>query len=83
MSIEGAGAWRQFASVTWVYLSPTTFVVLLMSIVNFSSVGRSLFRGLEQYVGGEWYGVVITISSVAISFFILYAMYRKKIWLRV
>ena len=34
MELEGAGPWTQFWNVTWIYLSPTTFVVLLMSIVN-------------------------------------------------
>ena len=32
-SLEGAGRWRQFRSITLVYLSPTIFMVLLMSIL--------------------------------------------------
>ena len=32
MALEGAGVFRQFANVTWVYLAPTSFVVLLMRV---------------------------------------------------
>jgi len=33
-AIEGAGKWRQFRSVTIIYLTPTLFMVFLMSIVQ-------------------------------------------------
>jgi len=32
-ALEGAGWWRQFRSITMIYLSPTIFMVLLMSIL--------------------------------------------------
>ena len=32
-ALEGAGRWRQFRSITMVYLAPTIFTVLLMSIL--------------------------------------------------
>ena len=37
--------------------------------------------GLEQYMG-DWYNVLITLSQVGIIYLILYAMYRKKIFLK-
>ncbi len=55
MSIEGAGAWRQFASVTWVYLSPTTFVVLLMSIVNSFKVFKEIYMLYGTYPSQDIY----------------------------
>ncbi len=49
MALEGAGAWRQFLSVTWVYLSPTTFVVLLMSVVNSFKVFKEIYMLYGPY----------------------------------
>lgn len=43
MELEGAGGWQQFHMVTWVYLKPTTFVVLLMSIVNSFKVFKEAY----------------------------------------
>lgn len=43
MDMEGAGAWKQFCNVTWIYLSPTTFVVLLMSLVNSFKVFKEVY----------------------------------------
>ncbi len=51
MALEGAGAWRQFAGVTWVYLSPTTFVVLLMSVVNSFKVFKEIYMLYGPYPG--------------------------------
>ncbi len=60
--------------------SITAYVV--SHVVSFSSVSRSLFHGLEQYVG-EYYGFVIQLSNVSILFLILYLMYKNRIFLRV
>jgi predicted acyltransferase len=65
-----------------VYGMNSIMAYMLAQTINFSSVGRSLFHGLEQYLG-EWYGVLIALSNVAIAFAILGWMYRKKIYLRV
>ena len=60
--------------------SITAYVV--SHVVRFSSISRSLFFGLEQYVG-DYYGFIIQLSNVAILFVILYIMYRNRIFLRV
>ena len=60
--------------------SITAYVV--SHVVSFSSISRSLFHGLEQYVG-DYYGFVIQFSNVSILFLILYLMYRNRIFLRV
>ena len=51
-------------------------------ISSFNSISRSLFHGMEQYLG-EWYPALISLSNAAILFAILYIMYRKRIFLRV
>ena len=51
-------------------------------IISFSSISRSLFHGLEQYIG-DYYAVLIHLSNATILFLILLFMYKKKIFLRV
>ncbi|RRJ67914.1 sugar ABC transporter permease [Paenibacillus oralis] len=41
--IDGAGRWRQWRSITLVYLMPTSFFVLVMSIVNSFKVFRETY----------------------------------------
>ena len=60
--------------------SITAYVV--SHVISFRSVSKSLFFGLEQYVG-DYYDFIIQLSNVAILFIILYVMYRRKIFLRV
>lgn len=55
MAIEGAGGWQQFWRVTWVYLMPTTFVVLLLSIVNSFKVFKEIYMLYGAYPGESVY----------------------------
>ena len=60
--------------------SITAYVV--SHVISFKSVSRSLFFGLEQYVG-DYYDFLIRFSNIAILFLILYILYRNRIFLRV
>ena len=60
--------------------SITAYVV--SHVISFRSISKSLFFGLEQYVG-DYYGFLIQLSNCAILFLILYIMYRNRIFLRV
>ena len=60
--------------------SITAYVV--SHVISFRSISKSLFFGLEQYVG-DYYDFIIQLSNVAILFLILYILYRNKIFLRV
>lgn len=55
MALEGAGTWKQFWNVTWIYLSPTTFVVLLMSIVNNFKVFKEVYMLYGAYPDPDIY----------------------------
>ena len=55
MALEGAGIWRQFWNVTWIYLSPTTFVVMLMSIVNNFKVFKEVYMLYGAYPSADIY----------------------------
>lgn len=60
--------------------SITAYVV--SHVISFKSISKSLFFGLEQYVG-DYYSFIIQLSNVAILFLILYIMYKNRIFLRV
>lgn len=60
--------------------SITAYVV--SHVISFKSISRSLFFGLEQYIG-DYYDVLIRFSNIAILFIILWLMYRNRIFLRV
>lgn len=54
-SLEGGSKWQQFRGVTWIYLSPTTFVVLLMSIANSFKVYKEVYLLYGAYPTSEIY----------------------------
>lgn len=53
--LEGANGWQQFRHITWIYLSPTTFVVLLMSIVNSFKVFKEVYMLYGPYPDPDIY----------------------------
>lgn len=55
---------------------------VLGEAVNFRSIVRSLLYGLEPYTG-DYYNVIITFGNYCIVFFILWWMYRCKIFIKV
>lgn len=48
-SVEGAGAFWKFRKVTLTYLTPTTFLVLIMSFVNSFKVFKEIYIITGQY----------------------------------
>lgn len=48
-SVEGAGAFWKFRKITIVYLSPTSFLVLIMSFVNSFKVFKEIYIMTGQY----------------------------------
>jgi predicted acyltransferase len=69
-------------TVLKVYGMNSITAYVLSHVISFRSISKSLFFGLEQYVG-DYYQVIIQVSNVAILFLILYILYKKKIFLRV
>jgi predicted acyltransferase len=55
---------------------------MLFMIVNFTSVSRSLFFGLEQY-SGPYYPTLISLSNASLILIILWILNRQKIYLKV
>ena len=65
-----------------VYGMNSIVAYMLATCVNFSSVSRSLFYGLQQYVG-DFYPALIAISNAIIIYLILWIMYRQKVFLKI
>ncbi len=47
--IDGAGSWKRFVNITLVYLTPTTFFVFIMSIINSFKVFRETYLIAGEY----------------------------------
>lgn len=50
--IDGAGSWKQFRSITLPAISPTTFFLLLMGLIN----GMQTFDIAKMFAGDSWTG---------------------------
>ena len=74
--------WRKHCEWLKVYGMNSIVAYMLTMCVGFSCIGRSLFHGLEQYIGA-YYPVLIALSNSAIVYFILWCLYKKKIFLKV
>lgn len=61
-------------------MNPIT-AYLLGEVVSFRSIVSSLTYGLQQYLGDYW-SAWLTFGNFLILFFILYAMYRSRVFLR-
>ncbi|MGI6189654.1 MAG: carbohydrate ABC transporter permease [Caldicoprobacteraceae bacterium] len=82
--LEGAGSWKIFRHVTFVFLAPTTFLVLLMSIINsfksfreiyllFGSHPNSRIYMLQHYMNSQFHSLDLsrlTTASYILSFVI-------------
>ena len=69
-------------TVLKVYGMNSITAYVISHVISFKSISKSLFFGLEQYVG-DYYDFILQLSNTTILFLILYIMYRKKIFLRV
>lgn len=74
--------WYKYTSWLKVYGMNSIVAYMLTMCVDFSCIGHSLFHGLEPYMGA-YYQVLITLSNVAIVYFILWCLYKKQLFLRV
>ena len=84
--LEGGTNFQQFKNITWVYLSPTTFVVLLMSIVNSFKVFKEIYLlygayptkdiyMLQHYMNNQFQSLNIQkLSSAAYIMFLVISM---------
>ena len=74
--------WRKHTEWLKVYGMNSIVAYMLATCINFSSVSRSLFYGLQQYVG-DFYPALIAFSNAAIIYLILWVMYRQKVFLKI
>lgn len=53
-----------------------------VGVFDFTCVTHSLFFGIEQYIGTEWYHLLLVFSDIVIVYGILYWMYRHRVFLK-
>lgn len=80
--------WIDYKGHTWglnwlkIYGMNSITAYLLGEVVNFRSIAASVSYGLEQYLG-EYYAVWLTFANYLILFFLLRAMYKCGLFLKV
>ncbi|MCM1108208.1 MAG: hypothetical protein NC388_04010 [Clostridium sp.] len=65
-----------------VYGMNSIVAYMLACCVRFNCIGNSLLYGLEQYIGA-YYPALIAASNALLLYFILWLMYKNKIFLKV
>ena len=72
------------SNITWlkVYGQNSIVVYMLAETISFNCIGESLLYGFSQYLG-SFYHPLIVLSNVAIVYFIMWVMYKQRIFLRV
>ena len=65
-----------------IYGMNSILAYMLYEIVDFSSISKSVFHGMEHFMG-DYYLTLIRLANVSIIFFILWLMYRKGKFLKV
>ena len=75
---------RWGGEMEWIrYFGMNSIAAYMLGVmVDFSSVSETFLHGLEQHVGGL-YPVLVELGNVCILFFILRAMYRNRVFLKV
>lgn len=70
--------------VEWlkVYGMNSIVAYMLANVINFSSIGTSLFHGLEPYIG-NYYSPLIAASNALIIYVILRLLYQRGLFLKV
>lgn len=73
-----------FNGLNWLKIYGTNAITayVLGEVVNFRSIVHSVSFGLEHIIGVQWYNVWLTFGNFTILFFILWAMYRNKIYIK-
>jgi predicted acyltransferase len=56
---------------------------MMPHFIKMNAISTALLFGLEQYIGEDWYKMVIALANVVLSYLLLYYMYRRKIFLKV
>jgi len=58
-------------------------IYMVHRLVDFRYTSRLLFEGLYAPLDTKWHGVCESFGALALVWFLLYFLYRKKIFLRV
>jgi predicted acyltransferase len=75
----GRGKWLDWLKI---YGMNSIFAYVVSHVISFKSIPNSLFFGLKSTLG-DYYPLLINFSEYLILFYILYLMYKNKIFLKV
>ncbi|WP_302567252.1 acyltransferase family protein [Culturomica massiliensis] len=53
-----------------------------VGVISFSCIGHSVFWGMRQYIGSDFYHLLILTINIGLVYSLLYVLYRHKIFLK-
>lgn len=71
-------------NITWlkVYGMNSITAYVIAEVIDFKSIGESLFHGTEAYIG-NFYPFLLAVTNALIIYLILWILYKRNIFLRV
>lgn len=81
--IDVAGVKKWSAPFVWIGMNSILIYLAAHGLVNFESTAVFLFGGLIRYAGPSWQPVWLAAAIAAVQLALLYALYKKKIFLKV
>lgn len=56
---------------------------MMPKFIKMKAISTALLYGTAQYLGEDWYAMLIAVANVVLSYLLLYYMYRRQLFLKV
>lgn len=74
--------YRRGVTMFKVYGMNSIAAYMMPKFIKMNAISTALLYGTAQYLGEEWYGLLIAVANVVLSYLLLYYMYRRKYFLK-
>jgi predicted acyltransferase len=75
--------YRRGLTLFKVYGMNSIAAYMMPKFIKMRAISTALLFGTAQYLGDDWYALLIAFVNVVLSYLLLYYMYRRKIFLKV
>ena len=56
---------------------------MMPKFIKMRAISTALLYGTAQYLGDDWYAMLIAVANVVLSYLLLYYMYKRQLFLKV
>lgn len=75
--------YRRGLTLFKVYGMNSIAAYMMPKFIKMRAISTALLYGMAQYLGDDWYALLIAFANVVLSYLLLYYMYRRNIFLKV